>query len=90
MAPPILSDESDYQQSDTYINNVPLPGVQYMWQVTVNEEQCKGCNECVDGCPGEVYELLKNKATPVNSEECHGCFTCVELCEEDAITVEDK
>ncbi len=61
-----------------------------MWQITVNEEKCKGCSECVDGCPGEVYKLIENKATPVNSEECHGCFTCTELCEEDAITVEDK
>jgi NAD-dependent dihydropyrimidine dehydrogenase PreA subunit len=61
-----------------------------MWQVTVDEEKCTGCNECVDGCPGEVYELKDKKATPVNMEECHGCFTCVELCEEDAITVEDE
>jgi NAD-dependent dihydropyrimidine dehydrogenase PreA subunit len=61
-----------------------------MWHIDVDEEKCNGCNECVEGCPGEVYELIDNKAKPVNNEECHGCFTCVELCEEDAITVEDK
>lgn len=60
-----------------------------MWQITIEKEKCNGCGECVDGCPGEVYELIDNKATPVNSDECHGCFTCVELCDEDAITVED-
>ncbi len=61
-----------------------------MWHISVDKEKCKGCGECVDGCPGEVYELIEDKSTPVNSDECHGCFTCVELCEEDAITVEDK
>ena len=61
-----------------------------MWQISVDKEKCNGCNECVEGCPGEVYELLENKAVPTNSRECHGCFTCVELCDEDAITVEDK
>lgn len=60
-----------------------------MWQITIEKEKCNGCGECVDGCPGDVYELVENKATPVNSDECHGCFTCVELCEEEAITVED-
>ncbi|AGF77190.1 indolepyruvate ferredoxin oxidreductase, alpha/beta subunit [Desulfocapsa sulfexigens DSM 10523] len=61
-----------------------------MWHISIEEEKCTGCNECVEGCPGEVYELIYDKATVVNGEECHGCFTCVELCDEDAITVEDR
>jgi len=32
-----------------------------MWQVGVDKEKCSGCNECVDGCPGEVYELIEKK-----------------------------
>lgn len=60
-----------------------------MWKITVDKEKCTGCNECVEGCPGDVYELIDTIATPVNGEECHGCFTCVELCDADAITVED-
>ncbi|MBU1138229.1 MAG: 4Fe-4S binding protein [Proteobacteria bacterium] len=60
-----------------------------MWRLTVDKEKCNGCGECVEGCPGEVYALIDNKATPVNKDECHGCHTCEELCETDAITVEE-
>ncbi|MCF8056353.1 MAG: 4Fe-4S binding protein [Desulfocapsa sp.] len=61
-----------------------------MWKIDVDKEKCTGCNECVEGCPGEVYELIDNVATAVNIDECHGCHTCEELCEPDAITVEEE
>ncbi len=60
-----------------------------MWKVHVEKEKCSGCSECVDNCPGEVYELRESKATPTNIDACHGCFTCIDLCDEKAITVED-
>lgn len=59
------------------------------WNVTVDEEKCTGCEECVDNCPVEVFEMVDGKSSPVNAEECLGCETCVEVCEEDAITVEE-
>ncbi len=61
-----------------------------MWQVTVDKNKCNGCGECVEGCPGEVYELINGKATVVHDDECHGCHTCEELCEEDAIIVGEE
>ncbi len=61
-----------------------------MWKINVDKEKCTGCGECVENCPGEVYELIDGKATPTNSEECHGCQTCVELCDEDAVSAEDE
>lgn len=61
-----------------------------MWKITVDKEKCDGCGECVDGCPGEVYELVEGKAAPLHQDECHGCFTCVDLCKAEAITVEDQ
>ena len=61
-----------------------------MWQITIDKEKCNGCGECVEGCPGEVYELVDNNATVVDDDECHGCHTCEELCEEDAILVEEE
>lgn len=61
-----------------------------MWQIKVDAGKCDGCGECVESCPGEVYELVDKKATVVNEDECHGCHTCEDLCETDAIVVEDK
>jgi NAD-dependent dihydropyrimidine dehydrogenase PreA subunit len=55
----------------------------------VDEEKCVGCEECVDVCPVEVFEMEDEKSVPVNAEECMGCESCVEVCEEDAIVIEE-
>ena len=54
----------------------------------VDEEKCAGCEECVDVCPVEVFEMQDGKSVAVNAEECLGCESCVEVCEEGAIVVE--
>ncbi len=59
------------------------------YSVTVNEEKCVGCGECVDICPVEVYEMQDGKSEPVEQESCLGCESCVEVCEADAIQVEE-
>ncbi|MBI9082898.1 MAG: 4Fe-4S binding protein [Desulfobacterales bacterium] len=56
---------------------------------TVDEGKCEGCEECVDVCPVEVFEMVDGKSSPVNAEECLGCESCVEVCEPGAITVEE-
>lgn len=55
----------------------------------VDQAKCTGCEECVDICPVEVFEMVDGKSEPVNSEECMGCESCVESCEADAITIEE-
>lgn len=57
--------------------------------VTVDEDKCEGCEECVDVCPVEVFEMVDDKSSPVNADECLGCESCVEVCEPGAITVEE-
>lgn len=56
---------------------------------TVDEEKCVGCEECVDVCPTEVFEMENEKSVVAEADECLGCESCVEVCEEGAITVEE-
>jgi NAD-dependent dihydropyrimidine dehydrogenase PreA subunit len=58
-----------------------------MYKVEVDVEKCVGCEECVDVCPSDVFEMKDEKSFPVNAEECIGCESCTEVCESDAITV---
>ena len=58
-----------------------------MYKIEVDEEKCIGCEECVNICPVDVYEMKNEKSVPVNAEECIGCESCVEVCEQEAITV---
>ena len=56
---------------------------------TVDPEKCEGCEEGVDVCPVEVFEMEDDKSVPVNADECLGCESCIEVCEPGAITVEE-
>jgi NAD-dependent dihydropyrimidine dehydrogenase PreA subunit len=56
---------------------------------TVDEDKCEGCEECVDVCPTEVFEMVDGKSEPVNADECLGCESCIEVCEPGAITIEE-
>lgn len=59
------------------------------WLVTVNGDKCTGCCECVDSCPGDVFEIADGCAVTERTDDCHGCHTCEEVCEEDAVQVEE-
>jgi NAD-dependent dihydropyrimidine dehydrogenase PreA subunit len=59
-----------------------------MAKITIDEEKCIGCGECVDVCPAEVLEMQDDKAVVVNEDECLECESCVETCEQDAITLD--
>src|SRR4030042_4335876 len=57
------------------------------FSVTVDKEKCKGCEECLEACTVQVFEIQDGKSVSVNSPECLGCQCCVEVWKEKAITV---
>ncbi len=59
------------------------------FQVIVDSEKCKGCEDCLEACTVNVFEMREGKSIPVHEEECIGCRSCMEVCKEKAITVEE-
>jgi len=59
------------------------------FEVGVDGEKCKGCEDCLEVCTVNVFEIKEGKSAPVNVKECLGCGSCVEVCKEKAIRVEE-
>ena len=59
------------------------------FRISVNNEKCCGCEECIEVCTAEVFEMHAGKAVPIRPDDCVGCESCVDICKEEAITLED-
>ena len=60
------------------------------YEVIVDADKCEGCEECVEVCPVDVYEMQDGKSVVINGEECLGCESCVEVCDQEAITINEN
>ncbi|MBC8412554.1 4Fe-4S binding protein [bacterium] len=58
-----------------------------MIDVQVDAEKCDGCEECVNLCPAEVFQMVDSKSDPYQADDCANCLTCVESCPQTAITI---
>ncbi|WP_419656082.1 4Fe-4S ferredoxin iron-sulfur binding domain protein [Desulfosarcina variabilis str. Montpellier] len=54
--------------------------------IRVDHDKCVGSGECASSCPGEVYDLVDNKAVPARVDDCIECCTCVAVCPQKAIS----
>lgn len=55
--------------------------------VEVDPKKCDGCEECVEACFRQVFEMQDNKAVVADEMNCTLCNLCVETCDVNAITV---
>jgi Na+-translocating ferredoxin:NAD+ oxidoreductase RNF subunit RnfB len=59
----------------------------------VDEDKCKGCQDCIERCKFDAIEMVPNthtkklKAT-ISAEKCKGCGLCVIKCPQNAIHLE--
>jgi NAD-dependent dihydropyrimidine dehydrogenase PreA subunit len=61
-----------------------------MFVVSVDTEQCNGCGQCADSCPGQILSVVDAKMQVTDdSAECLGCQSCVIVCESHAISIEE-
>jgi NAD-dependent dihydropyrimidine dehydrogenase PreA subunit len=59
------------------------------FSVKVDTSKCNGCEECVNTCPVQVFEMAGGKSSPANASECVGCQSCINVCPTEAIEVSE-
>lgn len=55
----------------------------------VDQNLCKGCQDCIKSCPSDAISMVNNKAQ-INPDLCQECGICVDICPENAIYNETK
>ncbi|MDD3753912.1 MAG: DNA-directed RNA polymerase subunit D [Methanobacterium sp.] len=62
----------------------------YYPQITIDNDKCEACLQCVEECPRSVLEYDEKKKTikVVDLENCSLCRTCEKNCQNQAITVD--
>lgn len=58
-----------------------------MSKITVDQEECIGCEACIDSCPQSVLTMSGDKATVTAEDECIECGACVDECPVGALTL---
>lgn len=58
--------------------------------ITIDENRCTGCGECVPDCPEGALQIIDGKARLVSDLFCDGLGACIGTCPEGAITVVER
>ena len=58
--------------------------------ITINEEKCTGCGQCIPNCAEGAIQMIDGKARLVSDLMCDGLGACLGHCPEGAITLENR
>jgi ferredoxin len=58
--------------------------------VTINEELCNGCGNCVTACSEGALEIVDGKARLVKEDFCDGFGDCISECPTGALVIEER
>lgn len=58
--------------------------------ITINQDLCNGCGQCVPGCPEGALQIIDGKARLISDLFCDGLGACIGECPEKAITIEKR
>lgn len=58
--------------------------------ITIDEEKCTGCGQCIPDCPEGALQIIDGKARLVSDLFCDGLGACIGTCPEGAIHVIER
>ncbi len=58
--------------------------------ITIDEEKCTGCGECVPDCPEGALQMIEGKVRLISDLFCDGLGACIGTCPVDAISIEER
>lgn len=58
--------------------------------ISINEDLCTGCGQCVPDCPEGALQVIDGKARLVSDHFCDGLGACLGTCPEGAISVIER
>ncbi len=57
-------------------------------KIIIDQDRCKGSQECIKTCPQKAISLVNGKAV-IDREKCDGDGICIAACPNSAITAEE-
>ena len=58
--------------------------------ISIDENRCTGCGQCIPDCPEGALQLIEGKARLVSDLFCDGLGACIGTCPEGAISVIER
>jgi NAD-dependent dihydropyrimidine dehydrogenase PreA subunit len=58
--------------------------------ISIDEEKCDGCGNCVPNCHEGALQIIDAKAVLVSDLMCDGLGACIGHCPKDALTIEER